>query len=80
MWELTVNLRDGAEAQQFLTEIGGRPEAGSPLIRVITYPDDGMAVARTTERSLVAGLATWALTFTTSRIGLRDDSGAYQEG
>lgn len=79
MWELTVNLRDAADATAFMTGIDDRPEATSPGVRVTKYPDDRQAVVRAAARGPLAALATWAITFPSARMALRDDSGS-EEG
>jgi len=79
MWELTVNLRDSADATAFMTGIDDRPEAETPGVRITKYPDDRQAVARSADRTPLAALATWAITFPSARLALSDDS-ASQEG
>lgn len=79
MWELTVNLRDAADATALLSAIDSRSEATAPGVRITKYPDDRQVVVRALDRTPLAGLATWALTFVSARLRLSDDS-ASQEG
>lgn len=78
MWQMTVNLRDTADATAFMTQIDTRPEAATPGVRITKYPDDRQAVVLAPERTPLAGLTVWAVGFPSARISLSDDAASQE--
>jgi hypothetical protein len=80
MWQLIMNLKDPGDASAVLGQIDSRTEVTSnPGVRVTKYPDDRQVVVRGMDRTPLAGLADWGLSFASARVALSDDS-PYDEG